>query len=132
MVSSAGPEDSFSCTQDLPPVVRSVSFVPLLSSNPQVYPKSAVPYEVDWRPFDSSGCELAVNPKKRIALTPRLFVGSSGTPEPAGEADPPAGTAPRGGFKLADKKFRLTVPPIGSWSIVKPDQPWGQLGPFAF
>lgn len=104
----------------------------LLSSNPQVYPKSAVPYEVDWRPFDSSGCELAVNPKRRIALTPRLFVSSPSTPELAGDADPPAGSAGRGDFKLAHKKFRLTVPPIGSWSIVEPNQPWGQLGPFAF
>lgn len=99
---------------------------------PQVYPKSAVPYEVDWRPFDSSGCELAVNPRRRIALTPRLFVASSGIPELAGKADPPAGTAAREGFELAHKKFRLTVPPIGSWSIVEPSQPWGQLGPFAF
>lgn len=97
-----------------------------------MFPKSAVPYEVDWRPFDSGGCELALNPKRRIALTPRLFVDSSGTHEPAGEDDPPAGMGARGSFKAADKKFRLTVPPIGSWSIVEPSQPWGQLGPFAF
>lgn len=98
----------------------------------QVHAKSAVPYEVTWRPFDSTGCDLALNPKKRIALNPRLFVSCPDNPEPAGEADPPAGTARRGDFQQAHKKFRLTVPPIGSWSIVKPDQPWGQLGPFAF
>lgn len=91
-----------------------------------------MPYEVEWRPYDSSGCEIAPNAKKRIALTPRLFVGFPDDPKPAGADDPPAGTAARGGFTLADKKFIHTVPPIGSWSIVKPDQPWGQLGPFAF
>lgn len=98
----------------------------------QVHPKSAVPYDVDWRPYDSTGCEIALNPKKRIALTPRLFVGSPDRPQTAVEGDPPAGTAREGDFMLSDKKHILTVPPIGSWSIVKPDQPWGHLGPFAF
>ncbi|CAM9536594.1 unnamed protein product, partial [Ectocarpus sp. 13 AM-2016] len=98
----------------------------------KVYPRSAVPYEVTWRPFDSGGCDLALNAKKRIALTPRLFMSSPANPEPAGENDPPAGTARRGGFQPARKKFKLTVPPIGSWCIVKPDQPWGQLDPFTY
>ncbi|CAM9646112.1 unnamed protein product [Scytosiphon promiscuus] len=98
----------------------------------KVHAKSSIPYEVEWRPYDSSGCDLALNPKKRIALTPRLFVECPEDCEPAGEDDPPAGAAKRGEFVEARKKFKLTVPPIGSWSIVKPDQPWGQLGPFAF
>ncbi|CBJ33382.1 expressed unknown protein [Ectocarpus siliculosus] len=98
----------------------------------KVYPRSAVPYEVTWRPFDSGGCDLALNAKKRIALTPRLFVSSPANPEPAGENDPPAGTARQGGFQPARKKFKLTVPPIGSWCIVKPDRPWGQLEPFTY
>ncbi|CAM9837672.1 unnamed protein product, partial [Hapterophycus canaliculatus] len=98
----------------------------------KVHTKSSIPYEVEWRPYDSSGCDLALNPKKRIALTPRLFVECPKDFEPAGENDPPAGTARRGDFVEARKKFKLTVPPIGSWSIVKHDQPWGQLGPFAF
>lgn len=98
----------------------------------QVYSKSTVPYEVEWRPYDSSGCVLALNPKKRIALTPRLFVSNPETFEKAGENDPPAGTAKREDFQEARKKFKLTVPPIGSWSVVKADEPWGQLGPFAF
>ncbi|CAB1114580.1 unnamed protein product [Ectocarpus sp. CCAP 1310/34] len=98
----------------------------------KVHPRSAVPYEVTWRPFDSGGCDLALNAKKRIALTPRLFMSSPANPELAGENDPPAGTARRGGFQPARKKFKLTVPPIGSWCIVKPDQPWGQLDPFTY
>ncbi|CAM9893904.1 unnamed protein product [Ectocarpus sp. 6 AP-2014] len=98
----------------------------------KVYPRSAVPYEVTWRPFDSGGCDLALNAKKRIALTPRLFVSSPANPEPAGENDPPAGTTRQGGFQPARKKFKLTVPPIGSWCIVKPDRPWGQLEPFTY
>lgn len=94
--------------------------------------KSAVPYEVEWRPYDSTGCDIALNPKKRISLTPRLFVGKPEDFDPATEGDPPAGTAPRGEFKATTKKQVLTVPPIGSWCIVKVDQPWGSLGPFAF
>lgn len=97
----------------------------------QVYPKSSKPYEVEWRPYDSGGVDLALNPQKRIALTPRLFVTNPETFEKAEENDPPAGTAPKGEFQEAHKKFKLTVPPIGSWSIVKADEPWGQLGPFA-
>lgn len=91
-----------------------------------------MPYDVTWRPYDSGGCPLALHPKKRIALTPRLFISTPEVFEPTGENDPPAGTAPNGEFQLATKTFKLTVPPIGSWCIVKPDQPWGQLGPFAF
>ncbi|CAM9237786.1 unnamed protein product [Ectocarpus fasciculatus] len=98
----------------------------------KVYPRSVKPFEVTWRPFDSGGCNLALNAQKRITLTPRLFVSSPADPEPAGENDPPAGTARQGEFQPARKKFKLTVPPIGSWCIVKPDQPWGQLDPFTY
>ena len=98
----------------------------------QMHPKSAKPYEVEWRPYDSTGCNIALNPKKRIALTPRLFVGKPEDFEHAAEGDPPAGTALRGEFKTTTKRHVLTVPPIGSWCIVKESQPWGNLGPFAF
>ena len=98
----------------------------------QVHPKSSKPYEVEWRPYDSGGCDLALNPKTRIALTPRLFVTNPETFEKTGDNDPPAGTAPKGDFQEATKQIKLTVPPIGSWSIVDADEPWGQLGPFAF
>lgn len=93
-----------------------------------------MPYEVEWRPFDSTGCHLALNPKKRIALTPRLYVTSSdGAKEKEKRAAaPPAGTKDRDGFELCTKGLMLNVPPIGSWCIVKPSQPWGELGPFAF
>lgn len=99
-----------------------------------MYHKSAVPYEIEWRPFDSFGGPLALNPKKRIALTPRLFVTSSDAARAEDEkiTGPPAGTANRDGFEASSKELMLNVPPIGSWSIVKPDQPWGELGPFAF
>lgn len=100
----------------------------------QVHERSAVPYEVEWRPFDSTGCHLALNPKKRIALTPRLYVTS---PDDAKAkvgrvVGPPAGTKDRDGFELSTKVLMLNVPPIGSWCIVKANQPWGELGPFAF
>lgn len=77
---------------------------------------------------------MALNPKKRIVLTPRLFVTSSDDVKAEEEKieGPPSGTEDKEGFALPSKKLMLNVPPIGSWSIVKPDQPWGELGPFGF
>lgn len=98
----------------------------------QVYPRSAKPYEVQWRPFDSSGCELAANPQKRIALIPRLYVGRVEEEERIKAGEPPAGSKPWGYFLLTEKTMRLNVPPIASWCLAHPDQPWSDLGPFAF
>lgn len=102
----------------------------------QVHSRSAKPYEVGWRPYDSSGLDLADNPQQRIALLPRLFMTcpeSSPFVSATGiDREPPAGSTSKAFFTPASKRMTLNVPPIGSWSIVRPDQPWGELGPFAF
>lgn len=105
----------------------------------QVHPKSAKPYEVMWRPYDSSGVELADNPQHRISLLPRLHVSWPDVPADASSPgrpteQQPAGSLPKTSllFTATSKKMKLNIPPIGSWTIVGPNQPWADLGPFAF
>lgn len=87
---------------------------------------------MEWRPYDCSGCEIAASPQKRISLTPRLFVGHIEDQERLKSGEPPAGTESQACPALAEKKFPLNVPPIGSWCLADAGQPWGSLGPFAF
>lgn len=112
----------------------------------KVHHKSAKPYEVEWRPYDSSGVELADDPQHRISLLPRLHVSwpsvPSVSPSPTRRTEqqqsagsmPKAGTVPKTSslFIITSKKIKLNVPPIGSWTIVESSRPWGDLGPFAF